>query len=133
MANVGCQMTVDLLNAVFDTALILNDGHEIYARLSAGDDVVAVVQDLNHKFGRPKNGRVIEAIGTAWPALHREAISEMVRWAMGKLDTDDRVNIRWKGDADNPETVTRFELREHELLIEFSHPPGSIQPSLNGA
>jgi hypothetical protein len=126
-------MTVDLLNLVFDTALILNDGHEVYARLSAGEDMVAVVRDLNQKFGKPENGRVIDAISNAWPPLHREAVTEMVRWAMGKLDTEDRVNIRWKGDADNPETVTRFELRGHELVIEFAHPPGSIQAGRNGA
>lgn len=133
MANVACQATVDLLNMAFQTGFILNDGHEIYARLSAGDDVVAVVQDLNKKLGRRRNSQLIDSVGASWPALHREAITEMVRWALGKLDTDDRVTIRWKGDADNRETVTRFELRDHELLIEFAHPPGSMQLSRNGA
>jgi hypothetical protein len=36
------------------------------------------------------------------------------------------VNITWKGDADFPETVTRFELRGNHLQIEFLHPPATL-------
>lgn len=101
----------------------MNDGHEILARLEAGDDVVKIVEDLNHQFGRPRLARRIRKVGEGWPALHREALSAMVRWALSKLDTDDRVMIQYKGDAEHQETVTKFELRDHTLLIEFSHPP----------
>jgi len=123
MAVPGCLESMELLNAIFQTPLILNDGHEIYQRLQAGDDVVSIVEDLNEKFGRPRLARAIREVGEAWPPLHLEAASELVKWALSKLDTDDRVIIQWKGDADSPETVTRFELRDHALLIEFAHPP----------
>jgi hypothetical protein len=54
-----------------------------------------------------------------------EAVSTLVGWALAKLDTDDRIAISWKGDAEYHETVTRFEVREHELHVEFLHPPVS--------
>ncbi len=125
MADIGtCGATVDLLNTVFASGLVLNDGHEIHARLEAGDDVLDIVEDLNSRFGRPRLARAIRSVGENWPALHREAASEMVRWALSKLDTDDRITINYRGDRENPETVTRFELRDHTLVIEFAHPPG---------
>ena len=64
------------------------------------------------------------------PALfahHTEAVAQMVQWALGKLDTEDRITIRWKDDAEYRETVTKFELRDHELLIEFAHPPAGLR------
>ncbi len=125
MVDVGsCSATMELLNTVFASGLILNDGHEIYARLNAGDDVLDIVEELNGKFGRPRLARAIRSVGESWPPLHREAASQMVRWALSKLDTDDRVTIQYKGDAEHPDTVTRFELRDHTLVIEFAHPAG---------
>lgn len=126
MADVSCLQAVELLNNVFNSPLILNDGHEILQRLEAGDDVDEIVGDLTEKFGRNGQTEDVRALANAWPALHMEAVAGMVQWALGKLDTDDRVTISWKGDADHPETVTRFELRDHSLLIEFAHPPGSV-------
>jgi hypothetical protein len=114
---------------VFQVPLILNDGHEILARLDAGDDVVDIVIELNGKFGRPEDQAAIRSVSKAWPPLHREAVSAMVRWALSKLDTEDRILLRWKGDAEHPETVTRFEFQDHTLLIDFAHPPGSLAPA----
>jgi hypothetical protein len=115
-----------LLNAVFQIPAILNDGHEILTRLRAGDDLPEIVEDLNLKFGRPENAALVRAVTEGWPPLHRQAVTEMVRWALEKLDTDDRILIEWKGDAESPETVTRFELRDHSLAIGFYHPPGRL-------
>ena len=127
MVDIGsCGAAMDLLNTVFASGLILNDGHEIFARLEAGEDALDIMGDLNAKFGRPRLGRAIRSVGENWPILHREAASQMVRWALSKLDTADRISVQYKGDAENPETVTRFELRDHSLIIEFAHPPGRI-------
>jgi hypothetical protein len=122
----GCSETVHLLNAVFQSYFIFNDGHEIRSRLQAGHNVVDIVQGLNRKFGRREYRPFIRALGNAWPPQHLEAITTMVRWALEKLDTDDRVMIEWKGDASRRETVTKFELRDHLLTIEFAHPPGIL-------
>jgi hypothetical protein len=121
-----CGAAVDLLNTVFASGLILNDGHEIYARLEAGEDPLDIIEDMNAKFGRPRLAQAIRAVGESWPPLHREAASQLVRWAMSKLDTDDRITVKYKGDAEAPETVTRFELRDHSLVIEFAHPRGQF-------
>jgi hypothetical protein len=120
---------MQLLNFVFDTALILNDGHEIYARLSAGEDPAQVLIEQGNKFGRFKKTRAaaVERVANNWPTLHMEAVASLVTWALSKLDSDDRVRITWKGDADYPETVTRFELRGNHLQIEFLHPPGALR------
>ncbi|MDO8615290.1 MAG: hypothetical protein Q7T33_06085 [Dehalococcoidia bacterium] len=126
MAGPGCGEAVELLNVVFTTALILNDGHEILARLNAGDEVADVVEDLATKFGKPSMTGEIRKVTAGWPPLHLEAVGEMVKWALGKLDTEERVTISWKGDADSPETVTRFELSGRSLQIEFAHPPASF-------
>lgn len=126
MAEVVCLEAVDLLNAIFGTPLILNDGHEILQRLEAGEDAVAIAEDMSDKFGQPGQAAQIRALAEGWPPLHIEAMSGMVQWALSKLDTDDRVTVAWKGDADHPETVTKFELRDHTLLIEFAHPPGPV-------
>jgi hypothetical protein len=126
MASGGCIEAMELLNMVFMTSLILNDGHEIFARLSAGDDVAVVVEDYAKKFGKQEKAEEIRQVTDNWPPLHLEAVAQIVRWALGKLDTEDRVTISWKGDADHPETVTRFELRGHTLAIEFAHPPAAI-------
>jgi hypothetical protein len=127
MAQVGgCAQTVELLNMVFQAPFIFNDGHEILTRLRAGDDVVEVVQGLNRRFGRREYRPLINALGSAWPPQHLEAITTMVRWALEKLDTDDRVMIEWKGNAANRDTVTKFELKDHLLVIEFAHPPGVL-------
>lgn len=127
MAISGCGEAMQLLNLLFMTPLILNDGHEIHARLQAGDDLADVIDDYAQKFGKGDQAGDIRAVTESWPKLHLEAVRQIVQWALGKLDTDERVTINWKGDADNPETVTRFELRDQTLLIEFAHPPGSIR------
>lgn len=123
MVVAGCPEAMELLNLVTTTGLILNDGHEILARMRAGDAIPDIVEDLTQKFGQTDMTDSIRRVVDGWPSLHLEAVGEMVTWALGKLDTDDRVTMRWKGDAEHPETVTRFELRDHELLIEFAHPP----------
>jgi len=122
----GCAEAVELLNVVFQVPLVLNDGHEILTRLRAGDDLGDIARDLNGKFGMPENGAAIGTVIQAWPRLHREATAWMVEWALGKLDTEDRILIQWKGDAEHHETVTKFELQDHTLVIEFAHPPGSL-------
>lgn len=132
MPDSQCNEAMQLLNAVFASGLILNDGHEILARLEAGDELISIATDLNDKFGQPGGANGIRRIIGAWPPLHLQAMSTLVQWALGKLDTEDRVRIAWKGDAEHPETVTRFELRGHDLLIEFAHPPGSLVAPSNG-
>ncbi len=123
MPATGCTEAMDLLNAVFTTALILNDGHEIRDRIGAGDGLIEILGELNEKFGKEDMAGEIRAISEAWPPLQLEAVSSMVGWALSKLDTDDRVTISWRGDAEYHETVTRFEVKGHELRIEFLHPP----------
>ena len=120
---------MQVLNTVFSAGLIGNDGHEIAARLSAGDDVRDIVGDLAVEFGRPDQVVAIESVIKAWDPLHMEAVTQLVGWALGKLDTEDRVMIEWKGDEEYPETVTKFELRDHTLHIEFAHPPVAVTPA----
>lgn len=127
MPDVACLEAMELLNLAFTTSLILNDGHEILARLKAGDDIAELVEEYGNKFGNASVARAARQVTDSWPPLHVEAVCEMVKWALGKLDTDDRVTINWKGDNHHPETVTRFELRDHTLLIEFAHPPVSLR------
>jgi len=129
MAAVACLEAMELLNAIFTTPLILNDGHEIFQRLEAGDEVADIAEELGEKFGQPDQAAQVRTLVEHWPALHMEAVAGMVHWALGKLDTDDRVTIRWRGDADHPETVTKFEIRDHTLVIEFAHPPGGLVPA----
>ena len=129
----GCPESMELLNTVFSTALILNDGHEIRARLADGDDMLDIVADLNDKFGRKRMGRAIRSVGENWPALQLEAVSEMVKWALDKLDSDDRITISWRGDAESQETVTRFELKDNTLLIEFAHPAANVVRAVTGS
>ena len=124
---------MELLNMVFTTPRILNDGHEIYARLEAGDDLADIVDQYARKFGGGEaSGRMLQVLAS-WPPLHLEAVRAMLRWALAKLDTDDRVTIKYKGDDENPEVVTKFELRGHELLVEFAHPPTGIRAAPAGA
>lgn len=123
MPATGCPEAMELLNQIFLTPLILNDGHEILVRLNAGDDVLDIVGELNEKFGRRRLGKAIRTVGEKWPSMQLEAVSALVAWALSKLDTEDRISISWKGDAEHHETVTRFEVRDHELHIEFLHPP----------
>jgi hypothetical protein len=125
----GCYDVVKTLNLVFGTKLILNDGHEILARLREGDDMGRIVMDLGQKFRSFRNAAPAQgaAIARAWPPLHREAVSQMVTWALSKLDDDDqRIWIKWRADADHPETVTRFALAGRTLEIELAHPPGPL-------
>ena len=126
MSGPGCVEAVELLNLVFTTGLILNDGHEILARLNAGDDVADIAGDHLEKLGRQEFADEFRQVLNGWPPLHLEAVTQIVQWALDKLDTDDRITIHWKGDADSPETVTRFELRDHQMVIEFAHPPGQL-------
>ena len=119
----GCPESMEILNLVFTTGLILNDGHEILERINAGDEVPDIAHDLAAKFGRPDIIDAVDRVVGGWPALHLEAVRQMVAWALEKLDTDERVVIRWKGDAESDDTVTSFQLRDHELVIEFAHPP----------
>lgn len=126
MPEITCLEAMALLNTVFSSGLIFNDGHEIFARLQAGDDTASIVADFGRKFGQPESVQPIRDLVAAWPPLHVEAVSRVVEWALSKLDTEDRVMIRWKGDATSPDTVTRFELRDHQILIEFAHPPVGV-------
>ena len=132
MADVVCLQAMELLNTVFMAPLIFNDGHEILQRLEAGDEVADIAEDLGQKFGRPDKAQTVRSVIEHWPPLHIEAVAGMVQWALTKLDTDDRVMIKWSGDAEHPETVTKFELRDHTLVIEFAHPPGLLQRNVRG-
>ena len=114
---------MEMLNLVFSSGLISNDGHEIAARLEAGDSVEDIVGDLAVEFGQPDMVVDVQKVVRNWDPLHMEAVTKLVGWALGKLDTEDRVMIEWKGDAEYHETVTKFELRDHTLYIEFAHPP----------
>lgn len=127
MAQVACVEAMDLLSMVFSSGIIGNDGHEILARLQVGDDPAEIMSDLGDKFDRSEQGRALQEVARNWPPLHLEMLAGVVQWALGKLDTDDRVMIEWKGDAEYPETVTKFELRDHTLRIEFAHPPVGSQ------
>jgi len=129
MPDLGCTEAMNILNLVFQTALVMNDGHEILVRLQAGDEPADILLDLGRKFSRFKvarEDRVGEMI-RQWPELHGEAVSQMLQWALAKLDTEDRISISWKGDDEADETVTRFELRGNHLQIEFAHPPPQSQ------
>ena len=75
------------------------------------------------EFGQPDMVVDVQKVVRNWDPLHMEAVTKLVGWALGKLDTEDRVMIEWKGDAEYHETVTKFELRDHTLYIEFAHPP----------
>jgi hypothetical protein len=123
MAGSGCLEAMALLNVFFATAMVLNDGHEVLARLEAGEDVAEICDDYCRKLGREDHIAESRRLLKNWPPLHLEVVTQLVRWALGKLDTDDRITIHWKGDEDSPETVTRFELKGHEMIIEFAHPP----------
>lgn len=123
MGDVNCIEVVQLLNNLFGTPLILNDGHEILARLEDGADLVDMVNEANKKFGNPENEAAIRRTVGAWPPLHREAVGEMIRWALSKLDTKERVVVKYRGDAESPRTVTKFELEGNVLVVEFAHPP----------
>jgi hypothetical protein len=125
MVDLGCSETMTILNHVFATALIMNDGHEILARLNAGDDPADIVLELGRKFGqfRTAGPDRVESVISAWPALHKEAASVVLQWALSKLDTEERISIAWKGDDTSPDTLTRFELRGNRLTIEVAHPP----------
>jgi hypothetical protein len=123
MSGGGCLESMELLNLFFTTAIVLNDGHDVLARLAAGDDIAEVARDHAEKLGRPEFADEFRKVIKGWPSLHLEAVQQVLQWALGKLDTDERITISWKGDADSPETVTRFELRDHQMLIEFAHPP----------
>lgn len=123
MANVGCQAMVEVLNVLFGADLILNDGHEILARLQAGDELADIAGEVGAKFGNPARVEDIRLVTSNWPDHHQRALSQMLQWALSTLDTEDRITVKWKGDDQHPETVTRFELRDHTLTIEFAHPP----------
>jgi hypothetical protein len=125
MPDLGCVEAMNILNLVFQSALVMNDGHEILLRLQAGDEPADILLDLGRKFSRFKVAREDRVGGMIrqWPPLHGEAVSQMLQWALAKLDTDERVSISWKGDDEAEETVTRFELRGNHLQIEFAHPP----------
>lgn len=130
MAEVMCLEAMQLLNAVFGTPLILNDGHEIYARLEAGDDLADIAEEFGEKLGRNGAGAKVRRVIEGWPPTHLEAVAQMLRWALSKLDTEERITIKYKGDDQHPETVTRFELRGNELLVEFAHPPARARVGL---
>jgi hypothetical protein len=126
MSGSGCEEAMVLLNIFFATAMVLNDGHEVLARLEAGEDVVEICDDYCRRLGREDHIPASRRLLKGWPPLHMEVVTQLVRWALGKLDTDDRITIHWKGDADSPETVTRFELKGQDMTIEFAHPPSLL-------
>lgn len=122
----GCEESIQILNLVFGTWYVFNDGHEVLAQLEQGAAPVEVVDGLAAKFGSERERDVIRTVVQAWPPLHLEAVSRMLQWALSKLDSDDRITITWRGNDHNEDTVTRFELRGNTLLIEFAHPPARI-------
>ncbi len=118
-----CLQAMELLNTVFSSPFIFNDGHEILTRLNAGDELADIVEGLGTKFGRPEEAGGFRQVVQTWPPLHLEAVSQMVQWALSKLDSPDRIAIRWQGDAEHSETVTKFQLQGQILTVEFAHPP----------
>jgi hypothetical protein len=128
MASFGCAQTVGILNFLFDPRVIKNDKDEILARLVGGDSLASVLVDLGSRFQRfRRSSRLteIESVVNNWPAVHLEAIRALVIWSLSSLDTSEPVRLRWKGDAEYHETVTKFEVRDNEVVIEFAHPPAA--------
>ncbi len=67
MAASGCSEAMELLNLLFATPLIFNDGHEILARLNAGDDIADLAEDYARKFGRAEKAAEIRKVTERWP------------------------------------------------------------------
>ena len=128
MGAFGCAHTVDILNFLFDPRVIKNEREEILARLVGGDSLSSVLVDLGGRFQRFRRSSLLTEIETVvnnWPAKHLEAIRAVVIWSLSSFDTDEPVRLRWKGDADYHETVTKFEVKDNEVMIEFAHPPAA--------
>ena len=105
MPVAGCPEAMEMLNLVFSSGLISNDGHEIAARLEAGDSVEDIVGDLAVEFGQPDMVVDVQKVVRNWDPLHMEAVNKLVGWALGKRDTEDRVVNEWKGDREDDSTV----------------------------
>src|SRR4051812_28206468 len=105
MVDIGCDVTMDALNRFFNSPLVFNDSHDIYARLSAGEPIADVLVDVAAIFYGAKSTRLkaVQRVVQNWPDLHLEFVRNMVMLALAKIDSDDRLQITWKGDADNPE------------------------------
>ncbi len=126
MAVPVCEAAMATMNVLCQTPLILNDGHEILAQLREREPIADIAASVGRKFGGRGMDDAIRDLARRWPPAHMEAVGRIVEWALEKLDTEERISIKWKGDADSPEVVTRFELRGSDLLIEFAHPPGAV-------
>ena len=130
MGDSGCAESIEILNFFFDPRVLANEGPEIVRRLTAGEPLTAALLEMSGKYRRFSRTTRVMAVKTAvenWPVEQHEPLRQLLIWSVQHIVDGGDLKVRWKGDAQNDETVMRFEIKEGELTIEFAHPPAEAQ------
>lgn len=128
MADWGCRLAVGYLNRLFSAPRPAGESPEIVARVAAGEDFTDVlIEKVRAEYGAlSQRTRAVEFVVGHWPQEHVDVVQAMLEANIKRRPIEEPLQVIWKGDADNPETVTRFEVGENRLVVEFAHPPAAM-------
>ena len=126
MPDIGCCEAMRSLNIMLDDRVLGSRRDEVLARLERGDPLNSLATEFGLHIGafvRHNRAEEVNRVIKNWPPAHAAMIRGVVVWALTERKNGNSVKIRWYGNDDNPETITRVTFKNDEVVIEFAHPP----------
>jgi len=133
MGDWGCRLSVAYLNRLFSAPRPAGEPPEIVARVAQGEDFTKVLlEKVREEYGSvSQRTRAIEFVVGHWPREHLDVVQSMLEANIKRRPQEEPLQVIWKGDAEYDETVTRFEVGENKLVVEFAHPAVAMRQPLS--
>lgn len=126
MADVFCRLMTEAMTDFFKEEVIGGREEQILQRLTAGESLPAFVHESVREVRTFRRQAVLAGTNQVvenWPAEHHDMIRSALMWALQKRLSGSPVKVTWKGDDEHEEFVTRIEIKDDELVLDFAHPP----------
>ena len=133
MTDTGCCKTMETLNFLFNDRVLGPFTEEVLVRLKSDQLMGSIAAEIGTRFdllrGYTKAEDVIHII-EHWPEAQLQMIRSTVVWGLEQRLKGTTMRFHFRGDDEFPETLTRIEVRDNDITIEFLHPPATeVHPS----
>jgi len=130
MADVGCCKVMEAMGFIFAEERLDEIGEELLRRFRSDErfgDIIAEIGDRYRCFPGKTRSSEARRIIEHWPAAHLAMVRSAIIWGITNRNAGVPTRFHWKGDDEHPETVTRFEIKDADIYVEFAHPPAFAQ------
>jgi hypothetical protein len=122
---------MEVLNFLFLDRVMGAMTDEVLMRLKANESMGTIAAQIGDRFdllrGYTKSADVLRIIDH-WPEAQLDMIRDTVIRGLEQRQKGVAMRFHFRGDDEYPETLTRIEVRENDITIEFLHPPVVTPP-----